>query len=914
MIAEQRRQYVVDLSRRTGISISHKRMEAHPLPERPDGSARIIRQSTVPLTLGTRVGPYEITAQIGVGGMGEVWRARDTKLRRDVAIKILPDSVANDPERLSRFHREAEFLASLNHPNIAHIHGLEESGDVTALVMELVEGEDLAQRIAHGAIPLNDALPIARQIAEALDAAHEHDIIHRDLKPANIRVRPDGIVKVLDFGLAKALERPTHTAAGAESDTRSVDVTRAGYILGTPAYMSPEQAQGGLVDERSDIWAFGAVLFEMLTGRRAFEASSVAETLGAVMTRQLDFRSIEPPARQLVEWCLERDPRKRLRVVRDGVRMIDARGGAFARRRGAADAQAGVRSSPPAAPGRRTSRSRRPPALEIVHAYIVPPPGATLHNGGPSPVLALSPNGRDIAFIAESDGIRRVWIRPLDAPAARPLDGTEGADAVFWAPDSVSLGLLTSGTIRCVDIASGVARDIARIGGMRGISWGAQRTILVGTLLQGIVAVPANGGTPVSVTRPRVGDEYHYYPHFLPDGDRFFYSTPSGVFVSTLTPGQTAAVRVLDDFVNLQYVPGAEGSHGYVLFPRTGTLYAQRFDPDRLVLEGSMIAVASEVGARSGQAHSQFSASHNGRLVMLSPPLAEVTRVSRTGQSVGSLAAAGPFATMTPSPDGRKAAVLYLEPYSELSGVRVLDLDRGTLTPISGGGIFPHHAWSPDGTQLVYDSLRESTPKLYRANANGGVSVELLASSPLVKLPWHWTEWGLVYGEGPTGTRHDLKLLPSDSGTPRTLVANGHHAYGAQVSPDGAWIAFVTDETGTDQVYLQRFPESIGERMPVSTTGGTMPVWRDDGLELFYSSEVGRLMAVRVRAEGASVELGQPQALFDLGATIWYRGARAWWPCAGGQEFLVLRNAISRASQNIRLTLNWPELIEQRDQ
>ena len=297
------------------------------------------------LAPGTRVGRYEITAQIGVGGMGEVWRARDTKLRRDVAIKILPDSVASDPERLSRFHREAQLLASLNHPNIPQIHGLEESGHFTALVMELVEGEDLGQRIAHGAIPVNDALPIARQIAEALDAAHEHGIIHRDLKPANIKVRPDGIVKVLDFGLAKALERPAQTAAAAESSTQGVDVTRVGLILGTPAYMSPEQAQGGLVDERSDIWSFGVVLFEMLTGRRAFEASSFAETLGAVMTRRLDFRSIEPPARQLIEWCLERDPRKRLRDVRDGVRMIDARRGGSSRRRGAADLHTREQSS-----------------------------------------------------------------------------------------------------------------------------------------------------------------------------------------------------------------------------------------------------------------------------------------------------------------------------------------------------------------------------------------------------------------------------------------------------------------------------------------------------------------------------------------------------------------------------------------
>ena len=436
--------------------------------------------------------------------------------------------------------------------------------------MELVEGPTISRdRIARGAIPIDDALPIAKQIAEALDAAHEQDIIHRDLKPANIKVRPDGTVKVLDFGLAKALERPARTVALPESPTQSRDVTRAGLILGTPAYMSPEQAQGRLVDKRSDIWAFGVVLFEMLTGRRPFEASSVAETLGAVMTRQLDFRSIEPPARQLVEWCLERDPRKRLRDVRDGLHMIDARGGATARRRGGADVRASERSSPNATSGRRTSRSRRPRELEIVHAYIVPPGGTTLHTGGPSPVLALSPNGKHLACIAESGGVRRVWLRPLSAPSARPLDGTEGAEAVFWAPDSVSLGLLSSGTIKCIDIVSGVVRDIAKVAGLRGVSWGAQRTMLVGTLLQGIVAVPANGGTPVPVTRPQVGDEYHYYPHFLPDGDRFFYSTASGVFVSALAvaPGHDGTDSSARRLRQRPVRPGRGGSPGLPAVP-----------------------------------------------------------------------------------------------------------------------------------------------------------------------------------------------------------------------------------------------------------------------------------------------------------------------------------------------------------
>jgi Tol biopolymer transport system component len=662
------------------------------------------------------------------------------------------------------------------------------------------------------------------------------------------------------------------------------------------------------------------VLFEMLTGRRLFEADSIAGTLGAVLERQPDFSAVEPEVQPLLRWCLERDPRQRLHDVRDGMRALENSLHASRRehtpdpkRRSVgwmAAAAFGVVAIAALVWAWSVQRGGDGPR-ETVHAYVVPPENATFVAGGPAPLQGISPDGRHVAFIAESGGTSSIWIKPFDSPVSRRLDGTETAAGLFWAPDSRTLGFLASGSIRRIDIDSGVVREITRSTELRGASWG-KGTILFGSLLQGIMAVPAEGGQAVQVTRPSTGDEYHYYPYFLPDAERFFYSTSSGVFVGSVSggTGQEGRTQVLAEFVNVAYAPGTTGRPGYLLFPRGRTLYAQRFDPARLALEGAVTAVASDVGATSGQAHAQFSVSHTGRLITSPPPPAEITRVSRAGQVLDSPRTSGPFATLTPSPDGRRAAVLYLDPDSGLSTVRVVDLERETVTQVSGVGIVPYHAWSPDGTEIVYSSLGKEKPELYRVSANGGAPVEMLASIAVEKFPWHWTRLGLVYDEGPAGQPHDLKLLPLESESPRTLVAEDHNSYGANVSPDGRWMAFVSDQTGTDQVYVQRFPESVGERIPVSTTGGTMPVWRDDGRELFYASENNRLMVVSVRATSSTVELGRPQPLFDLRSTVWYRGARGWWPLPGGQEFLVLRNAAPGASDSIRVTLDWTRQLD----
>src|SRR4051812_2219825 len=633
------------------------------------------------LITGQRLGPYEIVSRIGAGGMGEVYRARDTTLNRDVAIKVLPDLFANDPERLARFRREAQMLAALNHPNIAHIHGFEDAGGVHALVMELVDGEDLAQRLTRGAIPLDEALPVATQIIEALAAAHEQGIIHRDLKPANIKIRPDGAIKILDFGLAKALDPLASSPAGAALANSPTLTTPAmlsgvGVLLGTASYMSPEQAKGRLVDRRSDVWAFGCVFYEMLTGRPAFDGNSVTEILAAVLKTEPDWRLLpnDTPASisRLLRRCLQKDLKRRLRDIADASFDIDEI---------AVPSFPGPRAD--AAGARRRERLAwtlavavlaltslvgigwvlrpKPPPPPMMRLEIATPPTTDL------PSLAVSPDGRTIVFAATTEGGARLWLRPLDATTARPLAGTEDARDPFWSPDSRSIGFFAAGHLKRIDVEGGSAQILADvIGGALGAggaSWGPDGTILYAPpqTSSGIYRVSSNGGESTAVTPPMNGGFYSL-PQFLPDGHHFMYAVVMsnmaesadrrGIFV-----GRTDGVEVR----RLLDVDQAWYSTGYLVFVRQGVLLAQRFDPVRLSLEGRPWTLVDQIVSPSIGARPAVSTSDAGPVIYRAGSgvrLRQFVWFDRAGTELAKVGEPIPNA-LNPSlsPDGRRVAM-----------------------------------------------------------------------------------------------------------------------------------------------------------------------------------------------------------------------------------------------------------------
>ena len=576
------------------------------------------------LTPGTRLGVYEVTARIGEGGMGQVYRARDTALGRDVALKVLPDAFAGDPDRLARFTREAQTLAALNHPNIAHIHGLEESGGVRALVMELVEGDDLSERIARGPIPIEDALPIAAQIAEGLEAAHEQGIIHRDLKPANVKVRPDGTVKVLDFGLAKAME-PTGAAGVNKSFAPTITtpaMTHAGMILGTAAYMSPEQAKGRPVDRRADIWAFGAVLYEMLTGRRAFAGDDVSEVLASVLAREPDWTrlpaALSPALGTCIRRCLDKNPGRGghsasdLRIELEAIAAAPRRAPEAAPEAGlvvpartrrlrmafvaAASLAAGVLAAV------LVVGSQALPEPQSVRFEISAPDKATFDSGLPGSSTAafnagsLSPDGRWIAFTARDEtGQVLLWVRALDDVTARALPGTEGAALPFWSPDSRAIAFFTPGKLKTIDPTGGPVQTISDGFTGRGGTWNSEGVIVFAAgRTTPLFRVSASGGDPSPVTRLKPGEAGHRFPSFLPDGRRFLYlrvateGDVATVMVGSLDGGETRELTAADS-------PAVYASPGYLLFVRQGTLLARAFDATRLEFMGEPIPIAQQV-------------------------------------------------------------------------------------------------------------------------------------------------------------------------------------------------------------------------------------------------------------------------------------------------------------------------------
>jgi len=859
------------------------------------------------LSHGTRLGVYEVTAQIGEGGMGQVYRATDTKLKRQVAIKILPPSLAADHDRLARFQREAEVLALLNHSNIAAIYGVEESGGFTALVMELVEGEDLSQRISRGAIPLDEAWPIARQIADALEAAHEQGIIHRDLKPANIKVRPDGTVKVLDYGLAKAVDPGASAADLANSPTLTARATRMGVLLGTAAYMSPEQARGRAVDKRADIWAFGSVLYEMVTGRVAFAADTVSDTIVAVLSREPDWRAlpgtIPPIVVSVLKRCLQKDQSLRMRDIADARFQIEE----------------GLIVALPDQPASR-ARTREGYAGWVVAALVAIGAAIAISGGrraaGDAPEMrlqiatppaddsfsfAISPDGRSVVAQGRAEGEFKLWLRPLESEVGRPLMGTEDATFPFWSPDSRSVGFFAGGTLKRIDLAGGFVRTLASAPNPRRGAWNSEGTIIFGASVGPLYKVPADGGAVTEATNLLPGQAGHRWPQFLPDGRRFLLfamgaANVRGVYLGSLADKEVR--RVLETDSAFAFM-----SPAYLVLARQGALWAQRLTADLTRPDGELLPLASRVlihPTHNGFA-ALFSSSVGSVAYRASAENRQLVWLDRAGRQVGDLGPpddAQPFLSQMSS-DGRTVAVR--RTVSGNTDVWLIDTTRGvprrlTFDPaIEGEPIF-----SPDGKRVVYVSDRKvNIWDMYERAADGSGGETLLFESGENKHPLDWSSDGryILYQSDSPKTDADLWALPLVGDRKQVAVAQTpFDEVDGRFSPDGRWVAYVSNEGGRSEIYVQPFPDP-GSKSQVSVGGGTTPRWRRDGRELFYIAPDSRLMAVSITPRESALGAAAPFALFTLPKAVGYEPAR------DGQRVLV--NAIVSDASPITIILNW---------
>jgi serine/threonine protein kinase/Tol biopolymer transport system component len=888
------------------------------------------------LSAGTRLGPYQIVGVLGAGGMGEVYRAHDTTLNRHVALKVLPEAFTLDLDRLARFKREAQMLAALNHPNIAAIYGLESSAGAQALVLELVEGPTLAERIALGPVPLDDALPIARQIADALEAAHEQGIVHRDLKPSNIKVRADGTVKVLDFGLAKAMDR----AGGAGQGRAGWDVTQSptittpammtgvGMVLGTAAYMSPEQAKGHAADKRSDVWAFGCVVFEMLTGRRAFEGEDVSETIATVLKNEPAWHRLPAATpesvRRLLHRCLQKNRKDRLRDVGDARLEIDA-------------AHDGPQSN-----DRVSHRSRRLerivliPALAIVTLIAAWALSRVLRPGSPAsemrvdiatpptrdPVsLAISPDGRSIVFAATSEGRSHLWLRTLDATAVRQLPGTEDARFPFWSPDSRSVGFFANDDkLKRIDVDGGTMETLANAPVGSGGAWNADGAVIYSPVPDSPIIRTASGGGGVpaigapGLTRldaPR--QTGHRFPQFLPDGRHFLYYVAGapdvrGVYLGTLD--EAPPRRLLDADAPAVY------ASRHLLFVRQSTLWAQDFDTSRLETSGVPFQVAEGIAVDTARNVAALSASAVGPIAYRTGSIAggsHLTWYGRSGNEIGKIsgAAVGSFNPAL-SPDGRMVAMS--RSVNGNTDIWLLDLGRDVLTRFTSGpvpDIYP--VWSPDSQRIVYSSPTAGKPgfDLYEKNVNSTAAGTLLLKVDTVAVATDWSPDGhvLLYRRLDPKTGTDIWALPLE-GDRRAfpVVQTGFEERDAQFSPDGKWIAYQSNESGTFEVYVQPFP-GPGGKTQASTGGGAQPRWQRDGRELFYIALDGQLHAAPMRfaPNGANVQAGAPVRLFQthVGAVVQGGSSQAYVVSRDGQRFLVNTVAEVSSSSPITMILNW---------
>lgn len=877
------------------------------------------------LAPGARLGPYEILAPLGAGGMGEVYRARDTKLAREVAIKVLPEKLFEDGESIARFEREAMSLAAVSHTHIAALYSFEEIAGRHLLVMELAQGETLAERLTKGPLTPAEVVKTGIEIASALDAAHRAGIVHRDLKPGNVMLSRSG-VKLLDFGLARALAPEGPIEGLTSAPTAAHDLTREGEILGTLSYMAPEQLEGKKPDPRTDIFALGATLYEMATGRKPFSGTSQASLVSAIMKDEPvpipQLRSMTPPALdRVVRTCLAKNPEDRWQSVRDV--MLQLR-----------DVSAGDGGAPPARPrsalmwisaaalvlgaaGLAALLSRRtPPDVEPV-VFSVAPPGRSAFPSHPGETtFSVSPDGRNLAFVAPNErGQSVLWVRSMQSLSSRQLPGTEGAAGPFWSPDSRWIAFFADGRLDKIEAARGASLRICEAQGlyMTG-TWSRRGEILFAQLTDGAIhRVSAAGGAPTPAVKADASQEEGSVclPRFLPDSRHFLYfGRSSGTLQTYVRLGDIETGKgsvLLTDCSRVEFAPATAQrpyGPGFLLFVRGGVLLAQPFDPERLRLTGEPQTVVPEVMYFAFTGTGAFSASETGLLAYrsLQGP-ARLQWLDRAGHPLGSEGQPGLYANVRLSPDGRRFAVVALDPRTGTGNLWVAPVASGILTRLTSGvrdDFFP--VWSPDGSTLAFSTgSPRGPPHLFEGSVDGGEPREL---TPIGKVQWvqDWSRDGrfICYSESSLETGEDIWILDrSDHLKTRPFLATAFDEFEPQFSPDGRWMAYSSNESGTYEIYVASFPNP-GKKVRASNAGGSRPRWRRDGKELYYVSGDNRMMSVPIRV-GDAAEVGAPQPLFNLDVAGW----RDYDVLADGSRFLVVVNAGEQASRFISITTNW---------
>ena len=876
---------------------------------------------------GTKFGSYEVGAPIGAGGMGEVYQAHDTKLGRDVAIKVLPEAFADDPERLARFQREAKMLAALNHPNIATIFGLEHSNGTHYLVMELVPGDTLQQRVKRdGTVPIEEALAIAKQIAEALEAAHEKGIIHRDLKPANVKVTPEGKVKVLDFGLAKAFEGDPSSVDIGNSPTLSQAATMQGVILGTAAYMSPEQARGKAVDKRTDIWAFGCVLYELLTGKQAFHGEDITEILAAVVKSEPDWTAlpanISPSIRVLLQRCLRKDRRQRtpdaaiLRIEIEDALAAPATAsptaaaigvGVLGRR--AILLGAGCLATACVVTGLAVWYLKPTPSKPVTRTVITLPADQRLA-ADENPAVVISPDGRLLAYAAIQGGVQHLYLRAMESLEAKAIPGTEGAVNPFFSPDGQSLGFFAGDKLKKVSVNGGGVTTLTDAATPRGASWGDQGSIVFTPSVGGpLQQIPEGGGAAKPLTELAKGETSHRWPEVLPDGKTVLFgsgqnNTSMQVEVHVTATGEQRILVPALGSTQPRYA-----ASGHLLYVQGGTLMAAPFDVQRQALTGEAVPVVENVQGSSFGAV-QYSISATGSLVYVSGGSQvnqnRLVLVSRDGKEQPLAAPPGAYSFPHISPDGRKVVV------GRDNQVWVYELARDTMTRFTFEGTANNApVWAPDGNRIAFSSNKDGPLSVYWQKADGSGGMEKLTGSEYLRGPVSWSADGqlLSFVEVNSATGYDIWVLDMKDRKAVPFLRTPFNEIGG-ISPDGHWMAYFSNESGRYEVYVQPYP-GPGGKWQISTDGGMDMRWSVNGRELIYRNG-DKMMAVDITTQPAFLA-GKPKMLIE-GLYVPPSPNNSYYDVsADGQRFLMLKpTQQAQAATQIVVVQNWFEELKQK--